>query len=396
MAKNGEMGSVPGMPSPRPPSQPEPGRLEFLDSIRGIAISAVFLFHALGATFSRTHLQWNGLWRDFTASESFLSLLPITYGGYGVAVFFAISGFCIHLSHQRSANQSWGVFFCRRFFRIYPPYLAALCLFFFFWPFGYFPQDPYPKGPQFFLHLFLVHNFTAETFYGINQSFWSIAVEAQLYIIYPLLLLGVRSWGWSKMLAAAAALEVGLRLFGPIANLPHMITTSPFAYWFSWSIGAHLAETFRQNKPSPLAWIRFDFVLVVALFLPFFQPLHALAFPAFALLSAVAMERLISRRWDAPAGIIWRHLAFLGVVSYSFYLFHQPMMGLTTGALLHVLPGLTLPGGLRYFICLGWYVPILGLSFLAFRLLERPSISLGAQFAKIIQRRREAGFAVPS
>ena len=53
----------------------------------------------------------------------------------GVAIFFVVSGFCIHLSFRRGAPGDWRGFFIRRFFRIYPPYFLAVLIFaFFFWP----------------------------------------------------------------------------------------------------------------------------------------------------------------------------------------------------------------------------------------------------------------------
>jgi peptidoglycan/LPS O-acetylase OafA/YrhL len=59
----------------------------------------------------------------------------LTYGHMGVAMFFVVSGFCIHLSHARSNSRSWVEFSRRRFFRIYPPYLLSLLVFYFMWPF---------------------------------------------------------------------------------------------------------------------------------------------------------------------------------------------------------------------------------------------------------------------
>jgi len=92
------------------------GHLPFLYGIRGIAILAVFLFHSFVHTFGFDNLAWKGLFRDFDTSRSFLALYPLTYGSAGVAIFFVVSGFCIHLSHQSNNEGGWRNFFNRRFF----------------------------------------------------------------------------------------------------------------------------------------------------------------------------------------------------------------------------------------------------------------------------------------
>ena len=45
-------------------------------------------------------------------------------------------------------------------------------------------------------HLFLVHNFNPDWYYGINGAFWSIAVESQLYVLYPVLVALASRRGW--------------------------------------------------------------------------------------------------------------------------------------------------------------------------------------------------------
>ena len=108
--------------------------LEIIDLLRGVAILAVFLFHCLGASFGFSQLPWNGLFPGLKVSATFFALLPCSYGWAGVALFFVISGFCIHLSHIRSGEKGFGRFFVRRFFRIYPAYLVCVLAFFFIPP----------------------------------------------------------------------------------------------------------------------------------------------------------------------------------------------------------------------------------------------------------------------
>ncbi|MCI0658269.1 MAG: acyltransferase family protein, partial [Acidobacteria bacterium] len=119
MARGGDHENAGGLLNPRPEEH-----ITFLDTLRGIAIALVFAFHSLGPSFGVDHLAWSGWLRDFSSvRRSFLALLPASLGWSGVAIFFVVSGFCIHLSHERSRRKGFKVFFIRRFFRIYPPYL---------------------------------------------------------------------------------------------------------------------------------------------------------------------------------------------------------------------------------------------------------------------------------
>ena len=118
----------------RPSSPITYQRDDFIDILRGLAIFLVLIFHALGASFGFDHLRWgSGLFPNFDVARSFLLLLPATFGWAGVAIFFAISGFCIHNSYTRDRNLDvTRRYLIKRTFRIYPPYIASLFLFAFF------------------------------------------------------------------------------------------------------------------------------------------------------------------------------------------------------------------------------------------------------------------------
>ena len=75
-----------------------------------------------------------------------------------------------------------------RFFRIYPPYLVALLFLALVYPISKLYFASRVDTAQFISHLTLLHNFDQRSFFGINAAFWSIAVEVQLYALYPLLL----------------------------------------------------------------------------------------------------------------------------------------------------------------------------------------------------------------
>jgi peptidoglycan/LPS O-acetylase OafA/YrhL len=363
--------------------------LPFLDGIRGIAILAVFLFHSLGVSYGFDKLPWAGMLRDFDVPRSFLLLYPLTYGSAGVAVFFVVSGFCIHLSYQRSKDKRWMRFFTRRFFRIYPSYILAVFVFFFIWPWGSFNVSSLSQFAQLGSHVLSIHNLHERTFFGINPSFWSIAVEIQLYAIYPLLVFMTSRFGWRKSLVVVGFVEVAIRSASAIhgifseAPLPRCITASPFAYWLSWSLGAYLADCFLHGRSSRLFAVRFEMIFAISLLLPFFKPTAPFMFLSFSWLAAIAINRLISGRWSVPVmrgGLVaacWSHLSFLGVFSYSFYLIHQPIIEITTRLLREALPQIYVHPIVSFAICILLYPIIFITSITLYKRIEQPSISIG-------------------
>jgi peptidoglycan/LPS O-acetylase OafA/YrhL len=366
--------------------------LAFLDQLRGAAILAVAVFHAFDESFGFNELKWHGLTRDFEVPRLFLFLLPASWGFLGVAIFFVISGFCIHLSHARSQEASFGTFFIRRFFRIYPPYLVCLVLFSFIYPWHRIDFQPGQGMAQLVSHLALFHNLDARYFYGINPSFWSIAVEVQLYLLYPLLWCYARRHGWMRTLAITAVIELTIRVAGayysiafPDTALPRWVTDSPLAFWFSWCLGAAVAEGYlRQHLPTVRP--RTLYLLAGGIFAAYFlKPATIFMFPLAALFTAGLIIYMLAgaQALADPPVSYWpsRVLAELGVVSYSFYLLHQPLVGLVPRVFKRLIPGNT-----HYLVCfvgcLAMLGPIYLLSKLFYRVVETPSISAGKWFIK--------------
>ena len=346
------------------PKTPRPvGQIPAVDQLRGLAILMVFGYHALGFAHVPAWESWSGWFRSFDGSPWYLAIQPLFFGWSGVAVFFAVSGFCIHLSHRKSAQAGWRVFAWRRFWRIYPPYLVSLLIFAFIYPLTRLHFDGPHHGlfdwAQLGSHLLLIHNLDQRSFYGINGAFWSIAVEWQLYLIYPVLIWLVNRGGWRRTMYGIGALEVGLRCWMALAGeesstglmavgtLPCWVAASPFVYWFSWAAGAWLADAFVSGEPLPFA--RQPAWLWAALFVAsgFFRPLVAFAFLFAALTTVVALARLLQRPVEEGAtpvffggtGARWaRWLTAVGGVSYSLYLLHQPMLMMVQPALQRFLP----------------------------------------------------------
>lgn len=379
-------------------------RIDFLDYVRGIAILSVFLYHALITAYGHNALPWERLFRGFSVLPSFIALLPLHLGWMGVPVFFVVSGFCIHVSFQQQGRE-WDSFYIRRFFRLYPAYLAALVLFLWL-----NVDKVHDLGAQFVWHALLIHNFNPQMYYGLNASFWTIAIEVQLYLLYPLLLALVAKFGWKSALLFLATGECfihgweGIRqamlgasgyqypvMFNKllpyynIVDAPSLafLNASPLAYWFSWSLGASAADAFLKKQPMPLVksslplWV----FLVVAAY--FARPLFPFCFMFSAVLTTAVISKYLSAgRAEHRPPNFWREwLRHIGIYSYSIYLLHQPLVGIFASHLTRWLPGIQPLG--KLLCCISFGVVIFLLAAGWYRFIEVPGVTFGK---KIIQK----------
>jgi peptidoglycan/LPS O-acetylase OafA/YrhL len=369
------------------PNTAATNRFDALDFLRGVAILMVFLFHFYGHTYGQFRLPWHGNWPDWSSMpwRSFQWLYVLRLGGDGVWLFFVLSGFCIHYSTlQRRARGTWtgvGSFFWGRFFRIVPTYLIALAVF----------------GMAFGLegrlnliaHLTLTHSLfpAREVFFAVNPSFWSLAVEWQLYLVYPLLLfLRVRA-GPLALLAASIAGTLIFKYVVPV-TAPFDWHRLPFLYWFQWGIGAYLADVwFHTGRPAFPNGLKLLAVLIpLWVMTNYYLPLSLQSRWITSTAAAVVVDQVLA----AGTGSSWwyRTLGRLGLVSYSMYLLHQPLIEWTTRPVLELL-GLPATPVVMFAVALPLSLGVVAtLSAASYYALERTSIQLGHTLQAAWQRRR--------
>ena len=352
------------------------------DILRGVAILMVIIFHAFGQTYGYS-LPWAGWLRDFQSPQTttLVWFYPVTFGWAGVSLFFVLSGFCIHYSYLRSQQFDISNFFWRRFWRIYPAYFAALL---FFVALAYAAMPSVPFTSQFVWHALFIHNATPTTFFGINASFWSIATEMQLYLLYPALLLLRRHFGIEG--ALVITLLVGL-LWRSIAvgvwGLPDEVInpafTAPFMTWFDWTLGAFVADRFVRGERA-FRHPRRPLFFLVPIFVgsTLFKPMIIFGFSLAAGTAAVILDAALWVRWRRSLMIIV--LTFIGTISYSLYLWHQPIMTKVPHSIARILG---LPGAWCAF-----FVALLVGSYFSYRFFEHGGIRLGTFLWAILSKRR--------
>jgi len=126
-------------------------------------------------------------------SSRWLHVLPLLahHGWIGVQLFFALSGFLITggLLDARGSSHYFRNFYAKRALRILPLYYTVLFLLLVLVPLLWSPPPPYSSDHQAPLWLFTA-NWTHSVPYGFAH-FWSLAVEEQFYLIWPLVVVGL-------------------------------------------------------------------------------------------------------------------------------------------------------------------------------------------------------------
>jgi peptidoglycan/LPS O-acetylase OafA/YrhL len=190
-----------------------------LDGLRGIAVMVVFLFHAV-------HLL-----PVSTRATVYVSKL-LMQGWIGVDLFFVLSGFLITgiLLNTRESIGYYRNFYARRALRIFPLYFSVLIAVLILAAAINSPQLNQflpTSGERKWYFLYLTNYiavFKGEPGWDFLWHFWTLAVEEQFYLVWPvcIFMLGARGTRWFAAAGAPACLLVRLALchrYGPIDGL---------------------------------------------------------------------------------------------------------------------------------------------------------------------------------
>jgi peptidoglycan/LPS O-acetylase OafA/YrhL len=312
---------------------PMHGRSERVDQLRGVAALAVVACHAGVSAYRDVPNVGGSPW-------PWLGTV-LGFGYLGVPLFFVISGFCIHLPHARvlaamgaaAPRPDWRRFFARRAWRLYPPYVAALATAVVL---GLLVTGELPVGwPAVAAQALLVHTFHPATFDGVNPPAWSLAVEAQLYLAYPVVFWLVARRGALRALAVIATVTVAYRVALTVQPLPPPFESVAWelflARWFEWVLGAIVAEwaVGRVRIPGLLVhpWLGAALVgLGLALEWHRWRPgAYAVMELVYGLGFAVLLGAVLRRAPRGEPSALGRYLAAAGICSYSLYLLHRPI-----------------------------------------------------------------------
>lgn len=187
-----------------------------LDSIRFIAAMMVFLGHGISPAYQYLPIA-NTFWQRL--------LNTISHGATGVSIFFVLSGFLITFllvsEHETAGGISIRNFYIRRVLRIWPLYFLVVGFSFGIYPLlkGFMGVNN-PLGSNVLYHLVFLSNFDvlniAEFCKGndaMSQNItWSVSVEEQFYLVWPLLFAFLPQRLWLSALVFIIAGSLVFRL----------------------------------------------------------------------------------------------------------------------------------------------------------------------------------------
>jgi peptidoglycan/LPS O-acetylase OafA/YrhL len=280
--------------------------LPAIDGLRAIAVLAVVAYHAG---------------------------LPVPAGFVGVDVFFVISGYLItrllHEEVQATGRIDFMAFYARRARRILPALavviLATLGLSVLLLPDASDVARSAAAAGAFVANLFFASQ-TGDYWSADSSSMpllhlWSLSVEEQFYLVWPLVLILARR----RPVAALATLAVV-----SLALAEWWLWQAPSTAFYAmparaWELALGGLVALRPLAvPKGSAWAGLAVVLVAC-----FVPLAH--FPGLGALPAVAGAALLIaaiQQGESPRVLTLRPVVYVGLISYSLYLWHWPLLAL--------------------------------------------------------------------
>lgn len=330
-----------------------------IDGLRAIAVLIVVGFHAFP--------EW----------------LP---GGYiGVDVFFVISGFLISsilLENLESNTFSLNDFYTRRINRIFPALLSIFTALLVLGWFFFIPEDYEKLGKHIFAGAAFVSNFVSLSEFGYFDEaaefkpllhLWSLGIEEQFYIVWPIIL-----WCAWRLKISLRLLLVVLIACSFSLNIYRSGYNTIFAFFApqtrAWELlfGASLGYFSLRNKPLIQRLRQLDQSVLTLMGLTFlifgcFVLNRQSQFPGWwALLPTLGATLIIAggyHSWLNRLVLATKPLVTIGLISYPLYLWHWSLLSFFNVILGHI-PSI--------FIRTALVLISFGLAWLTYRFIETP------------------------
>ncbi len=303
-----------------------------LDGLRALAVAAVMLFHA--------NVSW--------AKGGFL----------GVDVFFVLSGFLITrllLEERESSDHiALGNFYLRRILRLFPA-LVVVCLACAIYAAFWLPHDQLVRTWHDIFatatyHMNWVQALHTQPAFGLLDHAWSLSIEEQFYVVWPLILIlahrmgGVKGVGVVALVAALASAVLRAVMahhgvpdrrlyFGLDTHADGLLLGCGLAALTLLAPGLPAAMTRRSTQwVGPVALVAVGLAAAtVSLTSP---DLYRWGYLLFVVVTTVVIADLFA---GGLTSHLLRHqpLVSVGRISYGLYLWHWPVFLVLNGGRIH-------------------------------------------------------------
>ncbi len=311
-------------------------RIQELDGLRGLAVGMVLIWHFIGCMIDGNL----GIW---ARALHYITVL----GRTGVDLFFVLSGFFITgivLDRSNGNKVFLQSFYIRRALRIVPSYIILVLIFWFLVALGV-RNHAFNNETPLLYHLTLSQNWwmCVNKMWGpaAISTTWSVAIEEQFYLIFPLILLTAPRNNMPKIFIAIAFLSACIRFLAIIffdnIFLMYVSTLSRLDGLAAGALVAHLwrhpsfGEWIKDLRK--VAYLKKIIILFLAIMPVFLIAVnynlkltmavwgHSYLTLFYASLMFWVIYRLSEGRGGVPAfRTTW--LRELGGISYTIYLFH--------------------------------------------------------------------------
>jgi peptidoglycan/LPS O-acetylase OafA/YrhL len=253
--------------------------------------------------------------------------------GAGINIFFFISGFILAIPFLKAyaynkQKISLAHYYYRRLTRIEPPYIITLILFLL--AVLFILHQPFAYAMEHFIaSVFYVHNAIYDHISTINPVAWTLEIEIQYYLIFPLIAITLFFKNHLLRRSSLFTFFVLTCIFHPqevlVFGQKYYLTKSLFAYWHIFITGIIVADLYlvSKNYLSGKKNILFDLLGLAALFfvitLSGFQslPYKFFIFTCYLVLCVCVfrgklLNKILTNKW----------VTMVGGMCYSIYLLH--------------------------------------------------------------------------
>jgi peptidoglycan/LPS O-acetylase OafA/YrhL len=300
-----------------------------LDGLRGLAALMVLAWHYTGSLFTPEFGSWVP-WANKL----------LIFGRTGVDLFFVLSGFLIIgiLVDNRQSPRYFRTFYVRRAARILPAYLLLVMM---CWA-GLAitgPNANFNRGFPLWAQLGFLTNWPMGwTGSPITRTFsvtWSVAIEEQFYLVFPLLVWLTPPTRLAAMLASIGALSIAARagMYALVPSLPE----APYL-WTPFRLdglcaGGLIALAWRagllQGAPILIErWLIATAVIGIPILLwglatSFYATMYLWGHTHLTALYGLLLAAVLARCPRAGVACLrWPSLRYVGRISYGLYLYH--------------------------------------------------------------------------